>query len=98
MPEPTTAPPLEEVTMAGEFPCPKCGASDWQANYMVPASQSIELFLGANGEIEFGEYGGDEEYFDADSDTSYTCRHCYAEIDPDGKLIAEVSPEATVPS
>jgi hypothetical protein len=59
-----------------------CGESDWRAYYDVPANQGVELFVGADGSIEEGDYHGDESIDgDPGENLMYICHACGHEID-----------------
>jgi hypothetical protein len=76
--------------MSEPFPCPQCGETVWIAHYQVPESQGIELFIGADGRPEAGEYDGSTKAYDPEPDDYYQCDHCGAMIDLDGNLSGSV--------
>lgn len=74
-----------EYAPGAPFPCPHCGATgDWEAHYIVPASQGVELTVGDDLEPDEGEYDGSEHSYDPEGNDSYQCTACDNYINLDG--------------
>lgn len=83
------------------FPCPECGKSDWKADYYEAVSQTIDLFVGDDGKVEFGDYtGGLDSYDDGSTqDEAWVCRGCdHRIVLGEFKFVEEGKPAAYVVS
>src|ERR1043165_1663474 len=61
------------------YACPNCGETDaWKADYYEAVGQSITLYVGDNGEPEFGDYTGVmTDYSDSRTeDEAWRCGSC----------------------
>jgi hypothetical protein len=88
-------PPLADHEERTPYLCP-CGASDWRACYDLPANQGVDLYVGADGTPEEGEYHGDEDIDgDPGPNVMYICQACSRLVNPDGTPVERPEPQGS---